>query len=226
MTGEKTRGVINNNPLNMEKSADKWEGLATVQADPRFFQFESAPFGIRAGARELIVYQDKHGCRSITDLINRWAPPQENNTGSYIQTVAARSGFDPSVPIDMRDYVTAKAVIGAMIVVECAGYQYDDAVMDKGLLLAGIQGPQRDLQASGTVQGGKVAIAATATLGPIMAAVQQWQDFLNNAPWVGQIFQTIIAHQPKFMVGLSLIAAGAIGFMLWRRIDDHRRGLR
>lgn len=226
MTGDKSRGVINQNPGNLIKSADKWEGLATVQNDPRFFQFESAPFGIRAMARTLIAYQDKHGCRTLTDLINRWAPPVENNTGSYVQTVAARSGYDPSVPIDMRDYVTAKAVIGAMIVVECTGYIYADSVMDKGLLLAGIQGPQKPLTQSGTVQGGQVAIAATAVAAPVMGLIQQFQDVLSNAPWISDAMRFAVQWQPKIMVSLGLVGMAAIGFMLWRRIDDSRRGLR
>jgi hypothetical protein len=225
MTMADARGVVNKNPGNLIRSTDKWEGLATVQNDPKFFQFDSAPFGIRAMTRELIVYQDKHGCRTLTDIINRWAPPTENNTGAYIQAVASRSGYDASAPIDMRDYVTAKAVVRAMIMQECAGYQYDDAVLDKGLLLAGIQAPQKSLQESRTIKGGQIA-AVTGAATAVTGVVQQAQDGLMQNPWIGLIARTLVANHPKILIALSAATLSAVAYMVWARIDDHRRGLR
>jgi len=42
------RGIRNNNPLNIRKSADKWQGLSTLQEDKEFFQFETIEWGWRA----------------------------------------------------------------------------------------------------------------------------------------------------------------------------------
>ena len=42
------RGIRNNNPLNIERSKSKWQGLAEHQRDPRFAQFKSMTWGIRA----------------------------------------------------------------------------------------------------------------------------------------------------------------------------------
>ena len=35
-----TRGLRNNNPLNIRRSADRWEGTATTQTDQSFVQFK------------------------------------------------------------------------------------------------------------------------------------------------------------------------------------------
>lgn len=227
MIPEKTRGIINKNPGNIRKSADKWQGLTVVQGDPAFFQFDQPTYGIRAIARILITHQDRDGCRSITDHINKWAPPNENNTGGYIAAVSNRTGLDPSVPLDMHSYAHLKPMVRAIIMQECAGYQYDDAVMDKGLVLAGVEPPiAATLQATGTVKGGQVAMVTTAVAAPVMGIIQQFQDTLNNAPWVGDLMRFAVQWQPKIMITLGFVGIGAIGFMLWRRIDDHRRGLR
>src|SRR3990167_2174428 len=86
------RGIRNHNPGNLRRSKDPWQGLATSQTDPNFFQFKSAVWGIRALARTLITYQDKYRLSNVHDIILRWAPPMENNTGAYINAVCASMG--------------------------------------------------------------------------------------------------------------------------------------
>ena len=36
-----TRGIRNNNPLNIRHSKDKWQGIAITQTDKSFVQFQS-----------------------------------------------------------------------------------------------------------------------------------------------------------------------------------------
>ena len=36
-----TRGTRNNNPLNIRRSADRWEGTRSEQTDPSFVEFET-----------------------------------------------------------------------------------------------------------------------------------------------------------------------------------------
>ena len=43
-----SRGLRNNNPLNIRHSADKWEGTRIVQTDKSFVQFTSMAYGYRA----------------------------------------------------------------------------------------------------------------------------------------------------------------------------------
>ena len=83
------RGIRNHNPGNLRRSADPWQGLAAEQSDAEFFQFASAKWGIRALARTLIAYQDRVGLKTIKQMIGRWAPPNENDTGAYVRAVGA-----------------------------------------------------------------------------------------------------------------------------------------
>ena len=47
------RGIRNNNPLNIRRSADKWQGLKAQQEDREFFQFSEMKWGWRAAFRLL-----------------------------------------------------------------------------------------------------------------------------------------------------------------------------
>lgn len=95
------RGLRNNNPGNIRKSADKWQGLAPVQDDPSFFKFTSASFGVRALGKILQTYRTKYGLQTVRDIIGRWAPPNENNTTSYVASVARALGVTADEPIDV-----------------------------------------------------------------------------------------------------------------------------
>lgn len=81
------RGLRNNNPGNLRLSGDRWKGIRPVQTDREFFQFISMPYGYRALLITLRNYRIRHGCMTVSDFIRRWAPPSENNTGSYIQRI-------------------------------------------------------------------------------------------------------------------------------------------
>lgn len=103
-TSSKTpRGIRNNNPGNLEKNGIDWQGLSLVQDDSRFYQFATPVWGIRALARVLKTYESKYGLNTITDIINRWAPPHENNTESYINHVAQLLGVGPHEPFEVAD---------------------------------------------------------------------------------------------------------------------------
>ena len=42
------RGIRNNNPLNIRRGKDQWQGLRAQQTDASFCQFESLEYGWRA----------------------------------------------------------------------------------------------------------------------------------------------------------------------------------
>ena len=133
------RGIRNNNPLNIRRSADKWQGLKAQQEDREFFQFSSMAYGWRAAFRLLChTYYGKYKLRTIRAIINRWAPPKENNTLYYIRSVAERTGI--SADKELGDPATHPAewmMIGiAMAIVECGTTQLDYLSMLKGYSLA------------------------------------------------------------------------------------------
>jgi ElaB/YqjD/DUF883 family membrane-anchored ribosome-binding protein len=103
------RGIRNNNPGNIryvEGTTSLYEGC--TGSDGAFCTFDTAHHGIRALCKLLLVYQDKHGLRTVRGCINRWAPPVENDTGAYVDVVAHALNVDPDDEIDLhRDFVLA-----------------------------------------------------------------------------------------------------------------------
>ena len=217
--GRVPRGIRNNNPGNIRRNGDPWQGLAERQGDVEFFTFKSPIYGIRALARTLIAYQDKHGLRTIRQIISRWAPPNENNTNAYIRAVATDTGQDADQILDMHRFDHLLPLTKAIIRHENGQQPYTDVELTKGLVLAGVEPEKANLQASRTVKGGQAATAATAGLG-VVEAVQQTIDPARDA-LVGLAPYLEIAKW--LLLAVTLIG---IGVMLWARIDDHRKGLR
>ena len=48
-----TRGLRNNNPLNIRRNNTKWQGLSATQTDKSFFQFKTMAYGYRAAFKTL-----------------------------------------------------------------------------------------------------------------------------------------------------------------------------
>lgn len=86
-----SRGIKNNNPGNLIKTNIPWKGK-TVCADKRFECFTSPYFGVRAMVKTLITYHTKYGLHSIQGIVNRWSPPHENNTTSFVDYITHRIG--------------------------------------------------------------------------------------------------------------------------------------
>lgn len=112
------RGLRNNNPGNIRITKDKWQGLRLVQEDKSFFQFTEMKWGYRALIRTLQNYRRRHGCQTIADFINRWAPPSENNTGGYISCVCKEMQVPNSFVPDVDDKATMCAFAAAISLVE------------------------------------------------------------------------------------------------------------
>lgn len=219
MTTKQPRGIRNNNPGNIRRNGDPWQGLAKEQNDREFFTFKSAVYGIRALARLLITYQDKYGLCTIETIITRWAPAVENNTTAYIQSVARKTGFASLQTLDMHRFEHLKPVVEAIIQHENGQQPYSDVEITKALVLAGVEPQQQTLQASRTVKGGQVATAGTLGAGTIEAV----QEALEPAT------TTLMAIAPYLEVAKWLLLAVTlvgIGVMVWARIDDRRKGLR
>ena len=55
---------------------------------------------------------------TLRQMINRWAPPSENDTESYIKFMEQTTGFNDSDIIDTGDYEVLVKVIKAMTKLE------------------------------------------------------------------------------------------------------------
>lgn len=129
------RGVRNNNPGNIERSARVWDGEVAGN-DPRFATFDTPEAGIRALAKNLIAYNDKHGLNTVEGIINRWAPPGENKTSSYVQAVAKELGVKPSDALNVRDPETLTRLTSAIIRHENGAQPYPAETLRAGVELA------------------------------------------------------------------------------------------
>ena len=119
-----TRGIRNNNPLNIRKvPGTHWRGEVLPQrgsgegaGDRLFVQFESLEYGIRAAFCILETYRRKYKAVCIEDIINRWAPPSENDTRKYVETVCRLTGFGGKERLEESQL---PALVCAMAFVEC-----------------------------------------------------------------------------------------------------------
>jgi len=133
------RGIRNNNPLNVRRSKDKWQGLRAIQADAQFCQFETMEYGWRAAFVLLTrTYYHKYRLYTIRAIISRWAPPNENNTRAYIENVARLTGITPDEPLGIPSEKPARwiALGAAMALQECGADGFDLFAMLRGWTMA------------------------------------------------------------------------------------------
>lgn len=120
------RGIRNNNPLNIRRSADRWQGAATTQTDKNFVQFESMAYGYRAAWRLMQTYYRRLRRQkkrfTVENIIARWAPPNENDTMAYTRTVLMLSGLGGNEnllpPQNVQGYGRLARLMEAMTVME------------------------------------------------------------------------------------------------------------
>ena len=120
------RGLRNNNPLNIRRSTDRWDGMAETQTDKDFVQFQSMAYGYRAAWRILNTYYKKLKERkkhfTVENIIHRWAPPTENDTKAYIRTVLTLTSIGGKEnlfpPSNASGYYKLSRLLAAMTVME------------------------------------------------------------------------------------------------------------
>jgi hypothetical protein len=224
-----TRGFLNNNPGNMNRSAgEPWQGEIRDSNDKRlsgfqvhellagrFCVFASAEWGIRALVRNLQAYQAA-GWDTISMMIDHWAPPNENDTTAYKQAVSQKTGIGLYDRLDMKVYANAHAVVDAIIRVECNGMPYEGKELEDGLRLAGVVRPAGS---SSTAKGAAIASAATVAqplLGTLQQPIQDTVDALSplsdTAPWIQQALA--YGH-----LALTVIAVAGVLWMLKERFS-------
>lgn len=127
-----TRGIRNNNPGNIRVSKDQWEGM--TGDDGAFVIFDSPESGVRALGKNLLSY-GRQGYDSIEKIINRWAPPNENDTQAYIDSVVAATGIPATQSLDLSNPDTLSSLAQAISFHE-TGSRYDPEVYQKGVARA------------------------------------------------------------------------------------------
>ena len=96
------RGLRNNNPGNIRYGKFA-QGQGAIGKDSGGFAiFQSAEDGLRA-LGELLRSYARRGLNTVRGVINRWAPPTENDTGAYVGAVAKRLGVGEDQALNMSD---------------------------------------------------------------------------------------------------------------------------
>ncbi|HEK1958020.1 TPA: structural protein [Proteus mirabilis] len=128
------RGERNNNPGNI-RHGSKWQGLSAQQTDKDFCQFVSPEYGIRAIYKLLQTYQKKYELNTVESIIDRYAPPNENNTAGYINRAAKDIGVSVNEPINVSSKPVAIALATAIVCVELGYQPYSQKVFEDAWLL-------------------------------------------------------------------------------------------
>lgn len=140
------RGIRNNNPLNIRRSATRWQGAREKQTDGTFVQFESMAYGYRAAWKILQSYYERFRTEgkhfTVRNIISRWAPPVENDTEAYIRSVLLMSGIGGNErllpPRNASGYRRLSRLVSAMTCMECGlpFAQVDTEAIAQGYKLA------------------------------------------------------------------------------------------
>ena len=111
---KRPRGVRNCNPGNIRKSNDHFSG-EIESTDKDFKRFRSMAYGYRAMFRILRTYKNNYSLNTLEQMINRWAPPKDNNkTEAYIQFVSEKSGIARDHIVDVSNMVVMCRIVEAM----------------------------------------------------------------------------------------------------------------
>lgn len=113
---EGARNWRNNNPGNLEYG-EFAKSLGAVGSDGRFAVFPSYEAGRQAKER-LIFASPSYRDLTLEQAISRYAPPNENNTRSYINQVAAAAGVPASTPMNQIPSTVRGNILNAMERVE------------------------------------------------------------------------------------------------------------
>lgn len=237
LSGDLPRGIRNNNPGNVEHNPDNnWIGLADPVSDGRYCRFTHPQYAIRAMLWTMLTYQTKYRFKTITQIIERYAPRQDKNaTTAYIAHVSKRAGIKPNQAISLREFETAVAVVTAMIEFENGMQPYPSELIENSIGLVITKNDE------GSVGAVKPAIKSTEQIAVGSAAVGtgglaglEWlktqvennqtaviegltkaQDQLSGVQTLGWV-----------QVALLVAVLGSIWYLAWRRGEASFLGIR
>lgn len=136
--------INNNNPGNLRYLPSiPWQGLADPPSNEQgFCNFITAAKGLRALAIDLRNQQTEHGLRTISKIITKYAPPNDNQTIPYILDVSRRTTFGPAKKLDLTNRSILAALMKAIIWHENGSCPYTDEQIAAAVAEALPEGPQ------------------------------------------------------------------------------------
>ncbi len=138
------RGIRNNNPGNILRAGQNWQGLSRDQPDGEFCKFIAPEWGLRALILVLRAYR-RRGVVTVRDIIRTYCPPThtfpngrtiKQDTGAYIRFVAGRLGVPEDATINVTSRVVLRLLLPAIVTKENGRQPYDAAVFERAMDLA------------------------------------------------------------------------------------------
>jgi len=127
-------GIRHNNPGNLRPSGDKWRGA--IGEERGFLIFDSPLHGLRAMARNIKSQQRKHGLRTISSMMQKYAPESENDTQAYIEFISKSTGFSAYEQLDLTNNLIVVKLMAPMIRMENGSNPYSSELMNQAVQLA------------------------------------------------------------------------------------------
>lgn len=112
-----TRGVRNNNPLNVIalRRGGPWNGQ-TGTDNEGFAMFNSVEDGFRAGAIVILAHQVRHNRQTIQEITSRHASSSSaDEQANYARYVARELGITPDTVVNLQDPAILSRMMRAMI---------------------------------------------------------------------------------------------------------------
>ena len=145
MEKRQTRGIRNNNPLNIKiANRNNWKGRVPVEqnTDGVFEQYVEPVYGIRAALKLLLKYI-RDGYNTVPKIITRWCPPlspADNSTRIYTDYVLKAlmenvDGFDRTTAIGLCDRKVLFVLMSAMCMME-SRYRLSSDMFDQAWNMA------------------------------------------------------------------------------------------
>ena len=73
--------IAKNNIFNIRQGA-KWQGMTGTKKG--FVEFETRAYALRAWLILMRTYRRRYNCRTVQQIVTRYAPPNENDTEQYM----------------------------------------------------------------------------------------------------------------------------------------------
>ena len=213
-----------NNPGSIRPLAggQMWQGQigVTEKASGKFCVFEDMPHGVRAMIRLWRTYQQKRLAKdgteidTVTDIVHRWAPPNENATSDYVNFVLKNTGIKRGTIVDSQDWEICLKLLRAFIIMEQGWLNgkcpVSDADLKAGMRLAGLKPPPKkdpvNVAGTGAVAAtAGVAVVEVADVGEVVGVAER------NLPFIERIMQ--LENLPAI---IALVGIGVGAWLLYR----------
>ena len=117
--------LAKNNIFNIRQGA-KWQGMTGTKKG--FVEYKNQEYAIRAWLILMRTYRRRYGCKTIRQIVTRFAPPNENNTEQYIVFCCRQVGMSAD---DELTGLTQYAMLGkAMAKMETATSLHPNDILE------------------------------------------------------------------------------------------------